>query len=227
MEENIERLPTEVIIKNETSEEITSIDNNKLSMDELIARISLLSENENPYSVSKEIEEIKSIFYFKLRAEQKEDTPKAETIKVSENGEPTEVMEEKETQETLHPLEIKFKQSFSRYKKIKFDYRKKRELEESKNLKIKQQIILDIDKLTQEDESMKKTFEHFRILQEQWKNTGHVPQTENNNLWQSYHHHVELFYDFIKLNNDLRDLDFKRNLEAKTEIIKKAEDLLN
>ena len=74
---------------------------------------------------------------------------------------------------------------------------------------------------------MKKTFEHFRILQEQWKNTGYVPQNESNNLWQSYHHHVELFYDFIRLNNDLRDLDFKRNLEAKTEIIKKAEDLLN
>jgi len=227
VEENIEELPTEEIVKNKTSEEITSINNNKLSMDELIARISLLSENENPYSVSKEIEEIKSIFYFKLKAEQKDDTPKVETIEVSENGEPTEVEEEKETQKTLHPLEIKFKQSFSRYKKIKFDYRKKRELEESENLKIKQQIILDIDKLTQEDESMKKTFEHFRILQEQWKNTGHVPQNENNNLWQSYHHHVELFYDFIKLNNDLRDLDFKRNLEAKTEIIKKSEDLLN
>ena len=227
MEENIEKLPTEEVVKNETSEEITSIDNNKLSMDELIARISLLSENENPYSVSKEIEEIKSIFYFKLKAEQKEDTPKAETIEVSENGEPTEVEEEKETQKTLHPLEIKFKQSFSRYKKIKFEYRKKRELEESKNLKIKQQIILDIDKLTQEDESIKKTFEHFRILQEQWRNTGHVPQTENNNLWQSYHHHVELFYDFIKLNNDLRDLDFKRNLEEKTTIIEKAEALLD
>ena len=137
MEENIEKLPTEEVVKNETSEEITSIDNNKLSMDELITRISLLSENENPYSVSKEIEEIKSIFYFKLKAEQKEDTPKAETIEVSENGEPTEVEEEKETQKTLHPLEIKFKHSFSRYKKIKFDYRKQRELEESKNLKIK------------------------------------------------------------------------------------------
>ena len=120
------------------------------------------------------------------------------------NGQSTEIEvdnEEKETQKTLHPLEIKFKQSFSRYKKIKFDYRKKREQEESKNLKIKQQIILDINKLTQEDESIKKTFEHFRILQEQWKNTGHVPQNENNNLWQSYHHHVELFYDFIKLIN--------------------------
>jgi hypothetical protein len=227
LEEKIEKIPTEETLKNETSEEIKSIGNNKLSMDELIARISLLSKNENPYSVSKEIEEIKSIFYSKLKAEQEEDNPKVETIEVSEKEEQTEREEEKETEKTLHPLEIKFKQSFSRYKKIKFEYRKKRELEESKNLKIKQQIILDIDKLTQEDESMKKTFEHFRILQEQWKKTGHVPQNENNNLWQSYHHHVELFYDFIKLNNDLRDLDFKRNLEAKTKIIKKAEDLLN
>jgi len=81
VEENIEKLPTEEIVKNETSEEITSIDNNKLSMDELIARISLLSENENPYSVSKEIEEIKSIFYFKLKAEQKEDNLKLKLLK--------------------------------------------------------------------------------------------------------------------------------------------------
>ena len=81
--------------------------------------------------------------------------------------------------------------------------------------------------ISEEDESIKKTFEHFRILQEQWRNTGHVPQNENNNIWQSYHHHVELFYDFIKLNNDLRDLDFKRNLEEKTAIIEKAEALLN
>ena len=227
MEENKKISPTEVILKNEILEEISTTDNNNLSMDELIDKISLLSENENPYSVSKEIQEIKSIFYFKLKAEQKKGTTKDETIEFSENEVPTVLVEEKETQKTLHPLEIKFKISFSRYKKNKFDYRKKRELEESKNLKTKQQIILDIDKLTKKDESIKKTFEHFKILQEQWKNTGNVPQNENNNLWQSYHHHIELFYDFIKLNKDLRDLDFKRNLEAKTEIIKKAEELLN
>ena len=135
--------------------------------------------------------------------------------------------EEKSKENTLHPLEINFKTSYGKFKKIKFEYRKKRDGQEVDNLKTKQQIIADIDKLTQEDESLKKTFEHFRILQEQWKNTGHVPQTENNNLWQSYHHHVELFYDYIKLNNDLRDLDFTRNLEEKTAIYEKAEALLN
>lgn len=206
--------------------ETTTINNSELSMEELIIRIDELSENINPYSVSKEIEEIKSLFYSKLKTEQKVEGVQIadEIVYVVELSENTEV---KEVKKPLHPLEVKFKQSFGNYKKIKFEYRKKREKEEKKNLKTKQQIISDIDKLTHEDESIKKTFEHFRILQEQWRNTGHVPQNENNNLWQSYHHHVELFYDFIKLNNDLRDLDFKRNLEEKTAIIEKAEALLD
>jgi len=222
--ENKEQKLTEEVSTPTT--ETTTINNSELSMEELIIRIDELSENINPYSVSKEIEEIKSLFYSKLKTEQKEEGAQIadEIVDVVELSENTEV---KEVKKPLHPLEVKFKQSFGNYKKIKFEYRKQRDEEEKKNLKTKQQIIADIDKLTQEDESIKKTFEHFRILQEQWRNTGHVPQTENNNLWQSYHHHVELFYDFIKLNNDLRDLDFKRNLEEKTAIIEKAEALLD
>ena len=172
-------------------------------MDQLIARISLLSENDNPYTVSKEIEEIKSIFYIKLKLEKEEKTtPKA-------------IEEQKEnTKKASHPLEVKFKAVLSAYRKIKSKFRKHKEKEEKINLKTKRQIIEDIDALSKEEESIKITFEKFRALQEKWKNTGHVPLTKNNHLWQSYHHHVELFYDFIKLNNDLRDLDFKRNLEG-------------
>lgn len=199
--------------ENLSTEETNTIDNSSLNLEELIARVNLLANNDNPYSASKEIEEIKSLFYSKLKAE----------IKNSEKEKGEEIEEETK----LHPLEIEFKKSYNQYKKVKFEYRKKKEAEEEKNLKTKLQIIKDIDKLTQEDESIKKTFEHFRILQEQWKNTGHVPIIENNNIWQSYHHHVELFYDYIKINNDLRDLDFKRNLEEKTKICEKAEALLN
>ena len=223
MNKNKEQDLTEVVTT--ATGDTISINNTKLSMEELIKRIDDLSENINPYSVSKEIEEIKSLFYSKLKMEQKEEKTQTEEqiLDLVDQPENTESMEVKKT---LHPLELKFKKSFSNYKKVKFEYRKQREKEEKKNLKTKQQIISDIDKLTKEDESIKKTFEHFRILQEQWRKTGHVPQNENNNLWQSYHHHVELFYDFIKLNNDLRDLDFKRNLEEKTAIIEKAEALL-
>jgi hypothetical protein len=196
-------------------EQVTTIDKNTLSMEELIAKVSLLTKNDNPYTASKEIEEIKSIFYIKLKLEQKENTTPEETEEQEEN-----------IKKELHPLEVKFKAVFGAYRKIKSDFRKTKEKEEENNLKTKKQIIENIDALAKEEESIKITFEKFRTLQEKWKNTGHVPLSENNHLWQSYHHHVELFYDFIKLNNDLRDLDFKRNLQEKTEICKKATALL-
>jgi hypothetical protein len=210
-----EELSTEESVVNTETKGITLIDNSTLSMNDLIDKISLLSENENPYSVSKEIEEIKSIFYNKLKLEKNEEVVSEETKDIQE-----------EVKRELHPLEIKFKSAFSAYRKIKSDFRKNREKEEEKNLKIKQSIIKDIDALAKEEESIKTTFEKFRVLQEKWRNTGHVPIKDNNNLWQSYHHHVELFYDYIKLNNDLRDLDFKRNLEEKSAICNKAEALM-
>ena len=83
-----------------------------------------------------------------------------------------------------------------------------------------------IDILSKDEESLKITFEKFSLLQKKWNSTGYVPITENNNIWQSYQHHVELFYDYIKLNKDLRDLDFKRNFEEKTQILEKAKKLL-
>ncbi len=211
MNENKVQEITEDLLLTPVSEVITPVNNTDLGIDELIEKINLLAQYKKPYTVSKEVEELKSIFYIKLKAKNKEEE-KEKTNSTEEESTTDTVTQEK----TLHPLEIKFKLAYGNYKKIKFEFRKK-----------KRKIIEDIDKLTQEDESIKKTFEHFKILQEQWKNTGHVPQTENNNLWQSYHHHVELFYDYIKLNNDLRDLDFTRNLEEKTEICKKAEALVN
>ena len=208
-----------------TSSQDSTANNTDLEIEQVIEKIDLLSQNDNPYLVSKEIEELKSIFYIKLKEKIKtQEIIILEEIPATEQDESS---EEKSKENTLHPLEINFKTSYGKFKKVKFEYRKKRDGQEVDNLKTKQQIIADIDKLTQEDESIKKTFEHFRILQEQWKNTGNVPQNEDNNLWQSYHHHVELFYDYIKLNNDLRDLDFTRNLEEKTTIYKKAEALIN
>jgi len=214
LEDEIEKISTKENVLNTITGEDPEIDNNILSMDELIARVSLLSKNHNPYSVSKEIEEIKSIFYTKLKTEKKEDLGTEELEK------------EEKSKEKLHPLEVKFKNAFDIYRKIKSEFRKRKEKKEEENLKIKRTIIEDIDALVKEEESIKITFEKFRELQARWRETGHVPITENNHLWQSYHHHVELFYDFIKINNDLRDLDFKRNLEEKNIICAKAEALL-
>ena len=222
-EENKEELESTQLKSVETSTEVkkekkvTEINYNSLSIEELIEEHEQLLETEKPYSVSKQIDEIKVCFYKKLHSLN-------DTEKESEEEE-TETDSEKQ-EKTLHPLEIKFKQVHNKYRKLKSEFRKNREKEEEKNLKIKQQIIVDIDLLIKEEESIKTTFEKFRTLQNKWKNTGNVPLKENNNLWQSYHHHVEMFYDYIKINNDLRDLDFKRNLEQKTLICEKAEKLL-
>ena len=222
-EENKEELESTQLesVENSTEEKqekkVTEINYNSLSIEELIEEHEQLLETEKPYSVSKQIDEIKVCFYKKLHSLNN-------TEKESEEEE-TETDSEKQ-EKTLHPLEIKFKQVHNKYRKLKSEFRKNREQDEEKNLKIKQQIIVDIDLLIKEEESIKTTFEKFRTLQNKWKNTGNVPLKENNNLWQSYHHHVEMFYDYIKINNDLRDLDFKRNLEQKTLICEKSEKLL-
>lgn len=187
----------------------------EISMEDLILGMKHLSENKNILAVSKRAEEIRVIFYQQLKQINKE---VAEKITKSEG---------KTKKSTLHPLEVEFKQAFNKFKREKHKYRKEKEEQEEKNLKLKKQIIEDIDNLTKQEESIKKTFEQFRALQDKWKNTGHVPIIENNNIWQSYHHHVEIFYDYIKINNDLRDLDFKRNLQEKIELCEKAEVLIN
>ena len=190
-----------------------TIDLSSLSMEELITELENLCEIQNPYSVSKKSEEIKTLFYKSLKAENNiEDISEEDSDK---------------EKKTLHPLEIKFKNVNNKFRKIKSDYRKNRDKEENKNLIIKENIISDIDKLSKEEESLKVTFEKFKDYQKKWNNTGHVPITKSNDLWQNYHHHVELFYDYIKINKELRDLDFKRNLEQKTIICEKSEKLSN
>ena len=72
---------------------------------------------------------------------------------------------------------------------------------------------------------MDKTFQEFRELQERWRNTGPVPQAQLNGLLETYHHHVENFYNYIKINKELRDLDLKHNLEEKTALCEEAEKL--
>jgi len=192
-----------------------TIDLSSLSMEELITELENLCEIQNPYSVSKTSEEIKTLFYKSLKSENNiEDVSEEDS-------------DEDEEKKTLHPLEVKFKNVNNKFRKIKSDYRKNREKEENKNLIIKENIISDIDKLSKEEESLKVTFEKFKDYQKKWNNTGHVPITKSNDLWQNYHHHVELFYDYIKINKELRDLDFKRNLEQKTIICEKSEKLSN
>lgn len=113
------------------------------------------------------------------------------------------------------------------------EYRTQREADKNRlentreeNLKAKNEVIEGIKDLINRQESLNETFQEFRNLQQKWHDIGQVPQNQLHDLWENYHHHVENFYNYIKINNELRDLDLKKNLETKTNLCEKAEALL-
>lgn len=103
---------------------------------------------------------------------------------------------------------------------------KQAESEREENLRIKLQLIDELKELIQREESLNKTFQEFKEIQERWRNTGMVPQSRVNDLLETYHLHVENFYNYIKINKELRDLDLKHNLDEKTALCEEAEKLL-
>ena len=124
------------------------------------------------------------------------------------------------------PLEVRFKAAFDIYKTNKDRYKEGLEKQKEENLKLKLAIIEELKQLIDSEETLKKTYDDFRELQERWKEIGQVPVNEISHIWNTYHFLIEKFYDKVKINRELRDLDLKKNLEAKIAICEKAELLL-
>lgn len=127
----------------------------------------------------------------------------------------------------IQPMREKFRGLFSDYRKKRQAFNKQRQEELQNNLSIKLELIEQIKELVNKDESIGDTFKEFNAIQQQWRNTGAVPRPESADLYRNYHHHVENFYEYIKINKELRDLDFRKNREAKEELIKEAEKLVD
>ena len=113
------------------------------------------------------------------------------------------------------------------YRKKKRAHYKEQEASQKVNLERKKAIIEEIKGLISADKNINTIYKKFRTLQESWYNTGPVSRAENQNLWETFKHHVERFYDFLHLNRELRELDFKHNYEEKLKIIEQAEALKN
>jgi hypothetical protein len=176
----------------------------------------LLIENRPPAEIRGDIDRIKFFFYKKLKAEAEE-----RKNKFLEDGGKIE-----EYRAWVDPAEAKVKHLIDRYKQKKSDFNKVQEAEKYENLKKKYEIIDKIKDLVNREESINKTFHEFRSLQNEWHSVGVVPQSSLKDLWENYHHSVEMFYDYIKINKELRDLDLKKNLESKIRLCEKAEELL-
>lgn len=134
---------------------------------------------------------------------------------------------EKENYEHVEdPLEIRFKAAFNIFRNNKLKFNEALEEQKVANLQQKNAILEELKQLINSEETLKKTYDEFRALQDRWKEIGQVPASEITNLWNNYHFLVEKFYDKVKINRELRDLDLKKNLEAKIELCEKTEELL-
>ncbi len=123
-------------------------------------------------------------------------------------------------------IEQLFKGTFGIYRERKQQFAEELELVKQKNLEAKNQILEELRNLINSDDNLKKTYDEFKLLQDKWKQVGVVPKADVNSLWQSYHFLVEKFFDKVRINKELKDLDLKKNLEAKVELCERAEELL-
>lgn len=123
-------------------------------------------------------------------------------------------------------IERGFKDLYGKYKSLRTSYLQELEHKKDDNLKVKLQIIDEIKSLLEKQEDINRTFPEFRNLQNRWRDSGPIPQSKVKDVYDTYQHYVEMFYDFVKINNELRDLDFKKNLESKEALCAKAEALI-
>ena len=126
---------------------------------------------------------------------------------------------------TQNPNEQRFKELFAVYREARDKHIATLEANKEQNLKVKLEIIDELKELINSEENMNTTFARFRELQQRWKDTGLVPQQNVKDLWETYNLHIENFYNFIKINKELRDLDLKKNYEAKLSLCEQAEAL--
>lgn len=124
------------------------------------------------------------------------------------------------------PLKKRFNSLYFDYREKRNNYYKQLKQDLNKNLAKRLEIIEELKGLIDVEENINTTYKHFKELQDRWRVAGPIPREKYNDVWNTYHHHVENFYDFLHLNREFRDLDFKHNLDQKLKVIDRAEELV-
>lgn len=186
----------------------------KLSKEEILEKLTVLVESAADTSRN-EIELLKQAFY-KIHRNEVDELKKA----FLENGGEEEdfVVPEDET-------EIKIKELLSIYKEKKALILAEEERIKAANYALKLQLIDQLKALTESQDDFNKLYNDFKDIQQRWKEVKAVPQEHVSELWKNYQAYTEKFYDIIKINNQFRDYDFKKNLEMKTALCETVEKL--
>ena len=216
-------ITSDVVVAEAAEVAESAVNYSEKTLAELIVLFEELVQNEEKMKMSKEAEAIKAAFYKRLLKE------KAEAGLVA--AEQQEVVEETVAEEEVaveNPfaaVEAGFKDLYNKYRKERAEYNKQLDKEREQNLALKEAVIADLKALLEKQEDVNATFPEFREIQNRWKAIGAVPAQNYRNINETYQLYVEQFYDMVKINRELRDLDFKKNLEAKEEFCQVAEAL--
>ena len=197
--------------------EIPMQDYDTLSLEALVDELKSLVSNEKVLSFKEHIEEIKKAFlakYNHLLEEKKEEF-------LAENQDPNEDFQ-------YHsPLKKQFDTYYSLFRDTKNTHFKSLQTNLKTNLENRLAIVEELKELINPQENIKDTLKHFNDLRERWKNAGPIPKDKYNHVWNNFHFHVENFYDYLHLDREARDLDFKHNLELKQKIVARVEELVH
>ncbi len=181
---------------------------------EVLERVTELAHGEETPE-KEEVDHLKTVFY-KLVAIERDAAQKAY---LEAGGDP------EKYQITTDDEEEKFKAEMSLIKERRQRLFMEKENEKAENLKRKQAIIERVKTMVTSPESANKSYQEFKRLQQEWKDIKAVPQEKAGELWKTYQHYVEQFYDQLRLNIEAREYDFRKNLEIKTKLCEAAEKL--
>ena len=208
----------------ETETEKTDYSNKGLK--EIVDAFKEMIDGENMQQLYKHAEAIKAAFYKNLRKEKIASGIEQPAEAAGEPAAETETpADEPVSFNPFAEIERGFKDLYSQYKVKRTAYTQELEKNKEENYQEKLAVIEDLKALVEASEDLNQTFPRFREIQNRWRAIGPVPQAKVKDLYDTYQHYVEKFYDYVKINKEFRDLDFKKNLEAKENLCEKAEKL--
>ncbi|MBP6100543.1 MAG: DUF349 domain-containing protein [Flavobacterium sp.] len=195
--------------------EIPLEDYEAMPMEQLVASLEEIVAVEKVMSVREHVEEIKKAFlskYYHLIDEKREEF----------------LVENPDTTEDFHyhfPLKSKFDSLYNSYKDKKNAHFKSLQNDLQKNLENRLAIVEELKTLIQSPENISASLKQLNDIRERWKVAGPIPKDKYNHVWNNYHFHIENFYDFLHLDREARDIEFKNNLDLKLKIIARVEEL--
>lgn len=220
-----EEITTITDVQPDVKKEKEYVDYSEKSLSEILDIFSEMLEAEDHHDLYKNAEPLKAAFYKNLKKERaaamaSEGSEGNLSSDNSENGDAV-------TARTVPFIdeERRFKEMYARYKADRAEYNARNEKAMEENLSKKLDIIDKIKNIIEKGDVSHTSFTEFRALQQEWRDAGPIPNSRYKDVYETYQHTVEMFYDLVSIDRELRDLDFKKNLEVKTRFCEMAEKL--